>query len=216
MNWKNDKTVWYNPFTYIAGGRALLMGLLILLPASAIGTFSGVWFPGVLDIKMTYMGSFALHLGTSLMVWFISVVVLYVTALLLSPSRVRFLDMAGTLALARAPLLLATFTGFFGSLKKASDYWLYYATEKLHDIMPVEIPETLEPVVMRPWDWTVAITLMLVIIAVVIWMVALMFHAYRVSANLKGVRAGLSFGIGLFIAQIISNILMFIWILPLI
>jgi len=215
MNWKNDKTVWYNPFTYIAGGRALLAGLLILLLASAIGTLSGIWFPGVLDIKLTYYGSFAIHFGTSLLVWFISVVVLYVTALLLSPSRVRLLDMAGTLALARAPLLLGAFTGFFGSIKKATDYWLYFAAEKLHGIMPVEMTETVSPVVMHPWDWTVAITLMLVIIAVVIWMVALMFHAYRVSANLKGVRAGLSFGIGLFVAQIISNILVFIWILPL-
>ena len=215
MNWKNDKTVWYNPFTYIAGGRALFAGLVIILLASAIGTLTGIWFPGVLDIKLTYTGPLHVHLMTSLLSLFISLAVLYLAAIMLSSSRVRLLDMAGTLALAKAPQLLAALTGISGILTKAADYLLYYAAEMLHGIMPVEILENAQPVVMRPWEWSVAVTLILVQFAVVIWMIILMFNAYRVSANLKGVRAGLSFGIGLFVAQIISNILIFIWILPL-
>gem|GEM_PF-2929138 len=87
---------------------------------------------------------------------------------------------------------------------------------KLDDIIDnIQQLESAQPVVMRPWEWSVAVTLILLQFAVVIWMISLMFNAYRVSANLKGVRAGLSFGIGLFVAQIISNILIFIWILPL-
>lgn len=205
MNWKNDKAAWYNPFLYIAGGKALLVGLLIILLTSVAGSFSGVWFPGVIDIKIGFQGPVTVHLAASVVAWLAITLVLYVIALLLSPSRVRLLDIAGTQALARVPLLLASLTGFSGIIQKATHYWLYLAAASLQGIIPaVEAPARL-----MPWEWTLAISLMLLQLALLVWMIALMYNGYRVSANLRGMRAGLSFALGLFAAQIITNVITF-------
>ena len=46
MRMLEDKKSWYNPFRYIAGGKALLYGLLAIFLASLIGNYSGIHFPG--------------------------------------------------------------------------------------------------------------------------------------------------------------------------
>ena len=102
--------------------------------------------------------------------------------------------------------MLASLTGFTGVIGKVSEYWLYEAVENLGVFIPIEVPDNLQPVEVAPWEWTLAIALILLIIGLVVWMVALMYHGYRISANLKGTRAGVSFAIGLFLAQIITNI----------
>ena len=96
MHWINDKRAWYNPFHYIAGGKALAAGLLFIVAAATIGTFSKVWYPGVLDIKVELHAPWHVHLITGLIPWAATVGVLYLMAVALSPSRVRLLDMAGT------------------------------------------------------------------------------------------------------------------------
>jgi hypothetical protein len=210
MDWKNDSRIWYNPFNYIAGEKALAAGLLIILLTSVTGTFSGIWFPGILDIKISYSGTFSDHLLISLLMWIILVAVLFATGLVLSSSRIRLIDMAGTLALARAPVLIAAITGFFGVTERVLLYWVNRILGGMDGfILPEQTLEKL-PDVVYPWETTLAIVLLMLQLLVVIWMVALMYNAFRVSANLKGMRAGVGFAIALLTAQIISNVLVFI------
>ena len=215
MNWRSDKKSWYNPFQYIAGGRALAAGLGFMVLASLAGTLTNLWFPGVLDLKLGYEGPFLIHLATSVMSWAVLVVVLYFMAQGLSSSRVRLVDMAGTLALAHAPRLLAALTGAGGIVGKAMNNLLYRFTQDGQEAIPLQMLGNITPVDMKAWEWILAFNLMALQLLTIIWMVALMYNAYRISANLKDSRAVISFAIGLLVAEALSVWVVFRFILPL-
>jgi len=204
MNWRRDKAIWYNPFEYLAGYKALLIGLGLMVLASLAGTLTQIWFPGALDLKVAYEGSYGAHLVTSVLSWLIVVAVLYPLARGLSSSKIRLVDMAGTLALARAPQLVAGLSGIGGLSSKAVNNWLYHITEELQGAIPMDLPGRLSPVEMQGWEWFLAINLLGLQLLTIVWMTALMYHAYRVSANLKGTRAGVSFVVGMLIAEALS------------
>ncbi|MEE4178274.1 MAG: hypothetical protein V2I46_12285 [Bacteroides sp.] len=214
MSWTSDKKFWYNPFDYLAGGKALLIGLGLMVLASLAGTLTHVWFPGALDLKLDYAGSYWIHLGTSVMSWLVVLAVLYPLALGLTSSKIRLVDMAGTLALARAPQLLAALTGTGAIVSKAMNNLLYTLTRDSGQAIPPQLLGTLTPVDLKGWEWFLAFNLMALQLLTIIWMVALMYNAYRISANLKGNRAGISFVIGLLIAEALSVFLVFRFILP--
>ena len=46
---KRPSTLLFNPFVYIAGGKALVLGLLTILVAGFLGSLSTTHFDGVLD-----------------------------------------------------------------------------------------------------------------------------------------------------------------------
>ena len=50
----------FNPFQFIAGGSALLVGLIIMLVSAYLGSLSNTHFDGVLDF----------HSGTAAPLWF--------------------------------------------------------------------------------------------------------------------------------------------------
>lgn len=204
MSWTSDKKFWYNPFDYLAGGKALLIGLGLMMLASLAGTLTHVWFPGALDLKLDYAGSYWIHLGTSVMSWLVVLAVLYPLALGLTSSKLRLVDMAGTLALARAPQLVAALSGIGGITSKAVNNWLYYITEDLQGAIPGELMGNISPVEMQGWEWFLAVNLLGLQLLTIVWMVTLMYHAYRVSGNLKGSRSVVSFVIGLLFAEAIS------------
>jgi len=208
---RHDSKAWYNPFTYIAGFKALWVGLLIILLTSVAGQFSGAVFPGVIDSKIGWEGDFWRHLSYSLIAWLCMVIVLYPMALLLSGSRVRLVDIAGTQALARLPMLVAALLGFFKVVKKVTDTFLIQSLEHIRQYVDIEIKDIPDPGSIATWEYLAAGIIVLATLLATVWMVAMMYHAYRLSSNLKGARAGISFAIGIFIAQVISNVAIFYW-----
>ncbi len=211
-NIMHDNKGWYNPFIYVAGNHALWAGLLIITLTSLIGYYSGVHFPGVLDGKIGWQGSFPMHLSLSVIAWLSMVIVLYPMARILSPSKVRLVDIAGTQALARTPMILSAIVGLPNVLDKVSTSIMYRMAEYMEGFANIEVEEWADPGPLSSWEISLAIFITLVFILATVWMVALMYHAYRVSSNLKGNRAGVSFTIGLLIAQAISNIAVFQWV----
>src|SRR5690606_17560849 len=103
--------------------------------------------------------------------WGCSVVIFYLLALILSKSNFRFIDIAGTLAIARTPMLLIVIIAFLS---------------KSH--MDTLKPGTIDNTVM---------VIGLVMILPVIWMIALMYNAFRVAVNVKGAKAIVGFIVGL-------------------
>ena len=200
-----DKRSWYNPFHYIAGSKALLYGLLAILLASLIGNFSGIHFPGVIDAKVGWEGNFAGHLSMALIAWLSMTVVTFLTARIMSPTKLRFIDMAGTQALARVPSIFLALLGFFGVLRKVTDAILFRTLEQLEQVMEIEIEPITDPGPVATWEYILAALILLITILLIIWMVALMYHAFRVCSNLKGSRAGFSFVMAILIAQVVSN-----------
>lgn len=189
----------FNPFNYIAGYKSLFIGILILIISSLLGYFSQTHFNGIIDVHYDYFASaitfpYINHLGYQLISWVSLTLVMYVAALITSKSSVRLVDMAGTLAMARTPLLLATFIGFipfthqFPQVENVDKELL---AQFLHD------------------NIVVVLLFIIVIIAIVVWAVVLLYNAFSVSGNLKGTKGKIVFTIALLISEIISKILIY-------
>jgi hypothetical protein len=168
----------FNPFVYIAGTRALTLGLAAMIITAVISYFSTAHFNGVLDVHAGFRARMALYFLEQLNARGWSVVLFYLSAVIFSRSSIRFIDMAGTMALARWPMIFSTLICF-----------------AVNTGVQVHGPE----------DITVSfIVTASVLLLFTIWMVALMYNAFTVSANLRGGIAAAAFITALIIAEVAS------------
>lgn len=172
-----------NPFIRIAGWQAFGLGLIILLVTSVVGAYSSVAFDGVIDAHFM-----ELTLEQSLLFQTVSLVslvlVMWVTAMLLS-NTFRFIDILGTMTLARAPYILLALAGFF-----------------------ITVP-TFEDVMSNPNIVFESVPFLLVLILslpVMVWTITLMYNALKVSCDIKGHKLTIAFIIALFVAEVISKV----------
>jgi hypothetical protein len=119
--------------------------------------------------------SFAMQ-GINFLAMFLT---MWLAGVLFSKTKPRAIDIAGTMALARYPMLLLAIVCF-----------LPIAPASLYDIPRV-------------------IVFIFIGLPFIAWMIALMYNAYSVSCNFKGVRAVVSFIGALLVAEIISKIAIF-------
>lgn len=189
-----DKRSFFNPFHYLAGWDALGLGLGMMTLAAFLGYITNYWQDGLIDLHLGPEGPFLLHLAMTLTNWLLVVIILTPLAFWLTSSKMRILDMAGTLALARYPMVFAMLPGFSGVPEKLA-YYLMYTFLGQGD--PVEV---------SAMDITLAVIFSLIVILCIIWSVALNYNAYRMSANLKGTKAGVSFAAGYVVAYVLSKI----------
>ena len=177
----------FKPFVYIAGIRALLAGLGIILITAFIAIFSHTHFDGTLDAHFGADTSLAYSLLEPLSDWLCLVIPLYIIGRIISESSVRFIDIAGTTALARWPLLPVALIGFI-SVPHINP------NASLHQL----IQTALAPAV---------IIQALLALPFIVWYIALLYNAFSVSANVKGGKAAASFIASLVIAEIISKVI---------
>lgn len=184
----------FNPFTHVAGIRSLFWGVKIILITSILGYFFNIHFPDVISVKMCSNYSLWYFLIQSFSNWIIISLIFYISSLLFSKSKIRVIDMFGTQALARFPYLLAPFTGISQAPIVVSEYILYTFLG-MGD--PVEIT-----------SGQIAITIIMILVTLLltIWLIALMFNAFKVSSNIKGAKSVILFIIGLILSMVISII----------
>lgn len=194
----NLKTWLFNPFHYLAGGKALGLGLTVILISGLIGWIGNVHLDGVLDWHTGGQVKAPLwfFLAEGLIDWLSLAILLLIAGIILSKSRVRALDVLGTQALARWPMLPAVFLGLIPAVYAFSDY----LKERL---LPGQGSA-------GAGVGTIALGVVCTILAIlmIIWMVALMYRAYAVSCNLKGARAVVSFIVVLLLAEAVSKIVL--------
>jgi hypothetical protein len=188
-----DIKSFFNPFLYIAGWDALFTGLVLMALAAFLGYITNYWQDGLIDLHLGPEGPFWLHLAMTLTNWLLVVIILTPLAFWLSDSKIRFLDLAGTLALARFPIIFAMLPGFSTVPDKLANFMMYTFLGQG------------EPVEVSPLDITIAIVFGILVILCLIWMVALHYNAYRMSANLSGKKGGISFAAGYVVAYVLSK-----------
>jgi len=169
----------FNPFIYVAGEKALFIGLAAMLAASVVSYFSKTHFDGAIDIHFGASGKYLWFLGEQLIAWLSVVAVFYPLGLIFSKSRIRLIDVAGTLAMARVVTLPVALMGFL-------------------PIYPVSLDNPVK----------LMLSVILTIIPA-IWMIALMFNAFSISTNIKQGKAVACFIGGLLVAEILSKTLIF-------
>ncbi|MEN8126390.1 MAG: hypothetical protein ABFR90_01140 [Planctomycetota bacterium] len=184
----------FNPFRTIAGFQALFLGLVIILMAAYIGSLSNTHFDGVLDVHSGLEAPTWLFFAESLIDWLCMVLFLFFSALIVSQSQWRFIDILGTQALSRWPTLITALV----MLPDANRRFIEYLMSKLSQ-SSIEAAMTADAVV-----FFVAVT---IAVLMIIWMVALMYKAYAVSCNVKGAKAVITFVLSLILAEIVSKVL---------
>lgn len=196
MKTNNKYKFLYNPFSRIAGTKALVIGFGVVVLTSVFAYMFGTHFNGLLDIKY---GStdYAYHVFLLYGIINVSLVsiLFYIAGNIVSKSQIRFVDVIGTQALARYPYLLAPFLNVNQISEKAG---IFLMNKFLNLGEAVEIER---------YELILAAVFVLIMILLIVWMIALMYNAYRVSCNVKGTKAILSFIIIIFIAEILSLII---------
>ena len=184
----------FDPFTYVAGGRALALGLAAMLLAGLIGSFSYTHFDGVLDLHTGRPAATWVFLSEGLINWLSLAVVLFVFGKLASKSAFRARDLFGTQAMARWPMLI-------GAVAALAPPYRRFAAAVAENPMNI-----MRGTGVAVFDMVVAVLAMIVIVVMLVWMVALMYRSYRICCNLKGGTAVATFVVGLFIAEGLSKV----------
>jgi len=199
MKNKTTITTWlFNPFTYIAGAKALVLGLMVIALLSVLGYLGNTHFDGVLDIHLgdaTGTGSYLIHAFYQLSTWVLLTAVFYITARIVSRSETRLIDIAGTMALSQAPLIIAALLGFIPSIHFS-----------MGDLSQVTVADMMNVLAENAVPLAVGAIVFMVF---TIWSVVLKYKAYSVSANIKGAKAWMSFAVGLLVCEVLSKILLY-------
>lgn len=178
------KNLLFNPFDRIAGSKALFAGIAVMAITAVCAYLTDTHYDGLLDIHVGYRGTAAMSFIEQFLVWMVSANLFFLSGKLFSKSAIRYLDVAGTMALSRAPMILGCLVG------------LFFPDVNLVGMKDFD-PETM----------TVIIALGFVSAIPVIWYVALMYNAFSVSCNLRGTRGIIVFTGTLIVSEIVSKFL---------
>lgn len=181
---KNNLSLLWNPFRKIAGWKAFVLGVVIVVVTSVIGHYSNTSLDGFIDAHLL-----PVSMKTSLLYGLInilSIVVVITAAGLIGKKHFRLIDVLGTLTLARYPYLFVALFGFLVSLPSSD-----------------KIIANPQIILSSPIFYLVVF----ILTVFVIWFVALVYHAIKTSLNLKGKNLTLTVIMGILIAEILSKIL---------
>ena len=176
-----------NPFTRIAGWQAFGLGMIGIILMGIMGSLNGTAFDGVLDMhmkKITLLQSFEYLLISLTCLVF----VMWISGLVISKSF-RFIDILGTMTLAKFPYIILAIAGFFVEIPDMSNI--------MND--PYSVFQNI------PFIILLALSL-----PVTIWNIALIYNAFKVSCDISGPKLTVTLIIGLLVAEILSKVLTYL------
>ncbi len=181
----------FNPFRYIAGVKALIMGLIFIV-ASALMLYSGNYIQdsyihiGMADAPLWYV--FAMQIVW----WLLPALLLYLCGVVLSKSKIRIIDILGTTAFAQLILLMMIAPMLLPAVVSSS-------LEMLSALQSGAVPDMASQTPMLIYGiWST-----FCLILFYIWN----YNAFSVSCNVKGWKAILVF-IAIQIAMILVGMLL--------
>ena len=182
---KNKWNLFYNPFQWIAGWKSFGIGIVIVCVTVVIGHLGNTYFYG-LNVKNIH--DISLPMAFLLQgIGLCSTVLLMYLVSIIATKNVRFQDILGTVTLARYPFFFAAFAGF-----------LIPATT-LDNIINGTKPET--------WALIQLSIASIIMVLVVILGVALLYHAFKVSTNIKGAKSVFLFILIMILSEAITMLI---------
>ena len=173
----------FNPFIRIAGGQALAIGLSVIVVSGLAAAAGGVHFDGLIDFHPGYRSPYWVPVAEGFLNWSVITGLLVLLSFLVAPPTVRVVDIAGTQALARWPLLLAALAHVPPAVRRGNEELVAGAVEGR---------------LVMPSMASVVVGLLAVVCG--IWMVWLMWKAFAVSCNQRGGRA-----VAIFVAAVLAG-----------
>ena len=173
----------FNPFVRVGGEQALAIGLSVVVVTGLAAAAADVHFGGLLRLHTGSGVPLWVPVAEGLLIWSAMSVLLALVALLVAPRTVRLVDIAGTQALARTPLLFAALAHLPAPVRESNAAFVAAAVEGR-----LVVPTPL------------ALVAGLLGGICAIWMVQLMWKAFAVSCNQRGGRA-----VAIFVAVVITG-----------
>lgn len=165
---KSNMSAWlFKPYLFVGGAQGMGWGTVILLLHIPLALMFDIRFDGALDIHLVpEVGLWYIPMVDLLVAWGVMVLCMYLAAKLFS-SPIRLIDIAGAVAIARIPLLISIIPAMLllPEAQTVEEFLSLYATEMI-------------------WLMVAAFLSLLFLI----WFLTLLFQAFKINSNLKGVR----------------------------
>lgn len=185
MKNKETLSLLINPFVRIAGEKALFVGLIVFAITIIVAHSGNIIFDGIINSHISNNESLLWSFFVATVALIIFVIVLYLTGCLLTKSSIRFIDVARTVTLARAPFILVSLIVLVPGMYDCN----MQVRENLLTRTVLEI---------SVYQWFIFCLFLLVSLIASIWFVVLSYRAFSVSCNVRGAKAVISF-IGAFL-----------------
>jgi len=182
----------FNPFRFVAGYKALLLGLTTILISAFFGFLGNLHFDGVLDVHTGLKAPIWCFVAEGIINWLSLAIPLFFFGLVVSHSAVRVIDVFGTQALARWPYLITSVVMLPEANRRFGTYLMARFTLATGGAFDYT-------------DMCIFIFAAIVAVLMIIWMVALMYQAYTVSCNMKGLKAIITFVVSIIGAEVLSK-----------
>ena len=166
---KNKVKLIVNPFIRIAGGQALIWGFLGLIVSTLLCWISGYHYHGLLHFGPAPNPAWWCYLAEHLIVWLIPALLFYLGGLFLSHSRIRVIDVLGTVLFTQLPLLGMNLISLLPAMRMMSQMNMNMSPEEM---------------LAQPY-FILAMILTLLGLPFLILTLIWMFNALKVSCNLK-------------------------------
>ncbi|MCY3746961.1 MAG: hypothetical protein OXH05_12100 [Acidobacteria bacterium] len=173
----------FNPFVRVGGEQALLIGTAVIVVTGLLAAAGETHFGGLLRLSIGSSVPLWVPVVEGLVIWVVMSVLFVLISLLVAPRSVRPLDIAGTQALARAPLVLLALANLPAPVRDAN-------RETAAAIAEGRLPPQMAASLIAGVVGGVC----------VVWMVQLMWKAFAVSCNQRGGRA-----VAFFVAVVITG-----------
>lgn len=187
-----ESSIFINPFQKIAGFKALLLGLFIMLMMSVLGVIAKVYFDGILgyvfslNIKAHLQPGLMLLLYQNVVSWLVLTLLFLLCALLFRQKRIRVIDFFGTVALSRYPFLISV--GYI-ALLQTLDPSLFNIDSSHGYEMHLTLIGTVTNLI-----WNVCF----------FWQLITYFFALREASGLEGKRLWASYLVAILLGDVIS------------
>ena len=185
----------FNPFRFVAGYKAILLGLAIILISALFGFLGNTHFDGVLDVHTGLKAPIWIFFAEGIVDWLSLAIPLFFFGLIVSHSAVRLIDVFGTQALARWPYLITSIV------------MLPEANRRFGAYLMARFTNTAGSGALNYTDVCVFVFSAIVAVFMIVWMVAIMYQAYAVSCNIKGAKAIITFVVSIIGAEVLSKFL---------
>ncbi|MDR2917080.1 MAG: hypothetical protein LBV74_19990 [Tannerella sp.] len=180
-----------NPFKKIAGFQALSWGFAGLIISTILSMATGYHYHNLLHYGPAPNSAWWCFAAEHLIVWLVPAILFYCSAICFSKSKVRIIDVFGTMLFAQIPFIFMNLFAFIPAVQKLIN-------------MDMNIP--VEQIAKQP-EFIIGSMIILVSCIFLIMTLIWMFQALRVSCNLKGSRLVVTYIVGIITSNILSGLI---------
>lgn len=196
MKNKENLSLLINPFVRIAGGKALSVGLVLFVVSILVAYCGNMVFDGVVDAHFSKDLNLLRAFVIPTVALLIFIITLYIAGRLLSKSSIRFIDVAGTVTLARAPFLLIALVVLIPGIYE-------YSVTIANSLLTQNYSE------ISILQWVVFILFTVFLMIASAWFVVLAYKAFSVSCNINGSKGIIGYIVALLLSEIVAGVVIY-------